>query len=156
MSYEAVTPTQFKAAKPQFVVVADETVQTYLDMAELWVDDGWPEKFYRQAIIAATCHLMTLDGLGTDAESQSQATGAAQYQSVKSGELTLTRYQQAAGSMSYADWLAQTKCGAFFLQLLNMAKAGPRIAMGGVRGCASGYAKDWPLGTGGYRDGPLE
>ncbi|WMT90150.1 DUF4054 domain-containing protein [Pelagibacterium sp. H642] len=144
-SYDPVTPAEFKAAKPQFASVPDETVQMYLDMAGLWVDKSWPERLYRPGVIAATCHLMTLEGLGSDAESQGQASGAAQYQSIKSGELTLTRYQKAAGDMSFADWLGQTKCGEFFLQLLSMAKAGPRVAMGGVRGgCPSPYAKDWP------------
>lgn len=151
----SVTPAEFKAAKPQFAAVADPTVQVYLDLAGLWVDESWPERLYQPAVIGAACHLMTLDGLGNDPESQGQASGSAQYQSIKSGELTLTRYQKAAGDMSYTDWLGQTKCGAFFLQLLNMAKAGPRVAMGGVGFCHSGFAKDWPRYFG-YRDGPLE
>lgn len=151
----SVTPAEFKAAKPQFAAVPDETVQVYLDMAGLWVDSSWPERLYQPAVIAAACHLMTLDGLGTDTESQGQASGAAQYQSIKSGELTLTRFQRSAGGMSYSDWLGQTKCGAFFMQLLRMAKAGPRVAMGGIGYCQSGYAKDvWPPFFG-YRDGPL-
>lgn len=155
MAITPVTPAAFKTAKPQFAAVADPTVQAYLDMAGLWVDESWPERIYPQAVISATCHLMTLDGLGTDAESQGQVSGAAQYQSIKSGELTLTRYQKAAGEASYSDWLGQTKCGEFFLQLLRMAKGGPRIAMGGVGNCYSGYAKDWPRFFA-YRDGPLE
>lgn len=144
MAYAPVTPEQFKAAKPQFAAVPDETIQAYLDLAGLWVDDSWPERLYQPAMIAIACHLMTLDGLGSDAESQGQASGAAQYQSIKSGELTLTRYQKTAGDMSYSEWLSQTKCGAFFAQLLRMAKAGPRVAMGAVNAGASGYAKDWP------------
>lgn len=154
MAYTPVTPEQFKAAKPQFAAVPDETIQVYLDMAGLWVDDSWPERLYQPAVIASACHLMTLEGLGTDEQSQSFASGEAAYQSIKSGEVTLTRYQKAAGAMSYSDWLGQTTCGAFFMQLLRMAKAGPRVAMGGVGGCHSGYAKDWPLSFA-YRDGPL-
>lgn len=152
---EVVTPAEFKTAKPQFSGVSDETVQVYLGLAALWVDESWPEKLYRPAVIAATCHLMTLDGLGTDAQSQSFSSGEAAYQSIRSGEVTLTRYQKAAGEQSYSDWLGQTACGAFFLQLLRMAMAGPRIAMGGIGGCHSGYAKDWPVSFA-YRDGPLE
>lgn len=148
MPHTPVTPSQFKTAKPQFSTVLDATVQTYLDLASLWVDSSWPEKIYQPAAIAATCHLMTLDGLGTDAESQGQASGSAQFQTIKSGELTLTRYQKSSGGMSYIDWLSRTACGQFFYQLLRMAKGGPRVAMGGV-GCGiSPYAKDAPLPCG--------
>lgn len=150
MAYEALTPSRFKQLKPQFTAVDDAVVQSYIDLATMWVDQSWPENAYEPAWAAITCHLMTLDGLGTDAESKGQASGAAAYQSIKSGELTLTRYQKSAGEMSYLDWLGQTKCGAFFAQLLRMAKGGPRVAMGGVSGCHSAYAKDWPLGTGGW------
>lgn len=145
MAYEALTPAKFKELKPQFADVSDPVVQSYIDLASMWVDETWPEKAYQPAWAAMTCHLMTLDGLGTDAESQGQSSGAAQYHSIKSGELTLTRYQKDAGDMSYSDWLAQTKCGQFFLQLLKMGKGGPRVAMGGINaGCVSPYAKDWP------------
>lgn len=155
MAYAPITPTRFKQMKPQFAAVSEPVISGYITLGGLWVDGSWPDRLIEAAQAAIVCHLMTLDGLGADAESQGQASGAAQYQSVRSGELTLTRYQKAAGDMSYLDWLSQTKCGAFFAQLLRMAKAGPRVAMGGVGAGPSAYAKDWPLGTGGYHDGPL-
>lgn len=141
---QPVTPTEFKAAKPQFSGVPDPTVQAYLNLAALWVDDSWPESLYRPATIAAACHLMTLDGLGADAESQAVAQGAAQFQSIKTGNVTLTRYSAAAGGQSFGDWLAGTTCGRFLLQLMRMQHGGPRVAMGGQGICTSGYAKDWP------------
>lgn len=136
----AVTPAQFKVAKPQFADVPDETVQAYLDLGALFVDASWGDK---QDIgqIAATCHLMTLDGLGTDPASQSYATGAASYQSIKSGQLTLTRYQT---DMSGRDWFGQTACGQFYALLARSFRGGPRIASGGGRFRPSGYALDWP------------
>lgn len=155
MACTPITPARFKEMKPQFAAVDDAIIDGYIALGALWVDGSWPDRLCEAAQSAIVCHLMTLDGLGSDAESLGQASGSAQYQSVKSGELTLTRFQKTAGTMSHMDWLSQTKCGAFFAQLLRMAKGGPRIAMGGVGGCHSGYAKDWPLGTGGYRDGPL-
>lgn len=139
-----LTPDKFKQLKPQFADVSDAVIEGYIELGGLWVDNSWPDRLTEAAQAAIVCHLMTLDGLGTDAESQGQASGAAQYQSVRSGELTLTRYQKTAGDMSYSEWLSQTKCGAFFAQLLRMAKAGPRVAMGSVNAGASGYAKDWP------------
>lgn len=139
-----VTPARFKVAKPQFAEVPNEVVQTYLDLAGLWVDGSWSERLYTPATIAATCHLMTLDGMGDDVQSQSHLTGTAHFQSYRSGELSFSRYAKAAVDMSFSGWLGQTTCGMFFLQLLRMAKAGPRIAMGGIAPAQSGYAKDVP------------
>lgn len=145
MAYAPITPEDFKAAKPQFTNVPDETVQVYLDLAGLWVDESWPDRLYQPAVIAITCHLATLDGLGTDAQSKLFKSGRSDFQSIKSGEVTLTRFQKSAADMTYLDWLGQTQCGAFFVQLLRMAKGGPRIAMGGVGHSQSGYAKDVPF-----------
>lgn len=147
----SVTPAQFKAAKPQFASVDDSVVQMYLDLGGLFVDDSWPDSAEDPALIAITCHLMTLDGLGSDAESQGYASGAADYQSVKSGELTLTRSRASIdSSKDFFGWLAQTRCGQFYAQLLQMCKAGPRVATVSCGFMPSGYAKDWPLGTGGW------
>lgn len=139
-----LTPDEFKILKPQFADVPNETVQMYLDLAGLWVDASWPDALYRPALAAATCHLMTLEGLGSDAQSLSFASGMAHFQSYRSGELSFSRFVREAGDLSFSSWLSQTACGAMFLQLLRMAKAGPRIAMGGIGASQSGYAKDVP------------
>ena len=145
MAYEAVTPAQFKAAKPQFGAVADATVQMYLDMAGRVVDQSWTAGDYANAIIAFTCHLMTLDGLGTDAASKSHASGAAEFETIKSGTLTLTRYaKEASADTSYLDWLNSTPCGKFFVFLLRLNRAGPRVATVSCAPGPSPYAKDWP------------
>lgn len=138
-----VTPAQFKAAKPQFAAVADATVQSYLDMAVRFSDDTWGTD-QDLATISITCHMLTLDGLGTDPASVSYASGGSQYQSIRSGQLTLTRYaSNSAGDGTYGSWLAQTQCGQFYAILLRMNRGGPRVAYGGV-GCGpSPYAKDW-------------
>ena len=138
-----MTPAEFKALKPQFADVPDATIQAYLTLAERIVFD--PED--DAAMASLTCHLLTLDGLGTDPTSASYRTGAAQYQSIKSGQLTLTRYQRDAGSgTSYTSWLGQTPCGQFYALLLKMARGGPRVALGGSGRCITAYAKDgWPL-----------
>lgn len=137
----AVTVASFKVAKPQFAAAPDETVQAYLDMAAAIVFD--PENDL--AVISLSCHLMTLDGLGTDAGSVSFADGSSQYQTIRSGQLTLTRFQRAAGGASYTDWLGQTACGQFYALLLRANSGGPRIASGGSGVGTSYYAKDWPF-----------
>lgn len=152
MPYEPVTPAQFKAAKPQFEDVEDSVVQSYLTTAELYVDESWPERFYQPAIIAVTCHLMTLDGQGTDATSQSFAQGTQGYQSIKSGDFSLTRFRNEAqdAGLSTTGWFNQTPCGQQYLMWVRMFKGGPVVAVGCDRRAISTYAKDlhrdswWP------------
>lgn len=138
-----MTPTEFKTLKPQFADVPDETVQMYLDLAGRYVFDPTND----DAVAALTCHFMTLEGLGTDAASKSFASGEAAYQSIKSGQLTLTRYQKAAGEgATFSSWLRQTPCGQFYALLLKMERGGPRLVSGGVGHCVTAYSKDGPLG----------
>lgn len=142
-----VTPAVFKAAKPQFASVSDEAVQSYLDLAGLFIGETWPDALYTQATIAMTCHLMTLDGLGSDAESRQFLSGYAGFQSVKSGTLTLTRFSSAASNagMSFPAWLGSTTCGRLLAQLMRLNGGGPMVAYGGRSPTgASPYAKDWP------------
>lgn len=141
-----VTPASFKAAKPQFAAVADPVVQSYIDFALVaFVGSGWGDIEDRVTILVV-CHLMTLDGLGTDPFSQSFASGTSEYQSVKSGQLTVTRFQKTSSSSTYGDWLQQTPCGRQFYMLLRMNRGGPRVARGGPGHRVSGYAKDlWRL-----------
>lgn len=151
MAYEALTPTRFKALKPQFAAVLDATVQTYIDLAGRFVDQSWSAGDFETAWAAMTCHLMTLDGLGTDPQSLAFAEGTAEFQTIKSADLTLTRYQKSeAAQGTFTGWLGQTQCGQFYALLLKMNRGGPRVAIASA-GCGpSGYAKDWPLGTGGW------
>lgn len=137
-----MTPEEFKDLKPQFSLVPDATVQQYLDLAAMWVGDSFPAEWADTALAAMACHLMTLDGLGTGAEAESFLSGAAQYQSVKTGNVTLTRYQSQASGQTFNDWLGSTTCGRFLWQLMRRLFAGPRVAMGGIQCGQSGYAKD--------------
>lgn len=152
MAYIPLTPAEFKTAKPQFADVPDPTVQMYIDMAGRLVDKSWTEGDYTNAWIALTCHFMTLDGLGTDAASKGFKAGAAFYSSIRSGQLTLTRYRErAAADTDFNSWLKQTPCGQYYLLLLRLNKYGPRVITTGVGACASPYAKDQPVpGWGGW------
>lgn len=135
-----MTPTEFKALKPQFTGVDNAVVQSYLDMAAELVFD--PEN--DMAVAALTCHMMTLDGRGTDAQSQSFASGEAAFQTIRSGQLTLTRYQRSSGGGRFTEWLGQTNCGQFYALLLRANGGGPRVARGGSGYGVTAYAKDWP------------
>lgn len=143
-----VTAASFKIAKPQFAAVADGTVAAYLAMtAAIAVDATWPDSVRDTACIAYTCHLMTRDGLGTDPQSKRFANSTAEYKTIKSGELTLTRSDAPPTERGeYAAWLASTNCGAFFLQLARLAKGGLQtVSISTPANGASAYAKDFPI-----------
>lgn len=142
MAYAAVTPALFKEAKPQFAAVSDNLVQIYLTMAGRAADESWPEEDYPFAVIAYACHLMTIEGLGTDAASQSHAKGMADLQTIKSADLTLTRFAKAASTTPYKEWLNSTPCGKQYGFMLKMLRGGPRVAMAASDCAVSGYAKD--------------
>lgn len=148
MAYTPVTPTIFKQMKPQFNAVDDAVVQLYLNAAGRAVDESWPEEDYPLGVTAYACHLMTLDGLGTDAASKGFRTGQADFQTIKSADVTLVRFQKSAETTPYADWLGSTPCGKQYSFMVRMWKSGPRVAMAATLPCASGYAKDAPNGYG--------
>lgn len=141
--YDAVTLAQFRLAKPQFTAVADDLTQLYLDMAGRMVDTTWTVEDYPNAVIAFACHLMTLDGLGTDAASLSFASGRGDVQTIRSGEVTISRFARDAGETPYAAWMNSTPCGKFYMFLARLNRGGPRVVTASC-GSPSPYAKDWP------------
>ena len=148
MTCAPITPARLKALKPQFASVGDDVVQGYIDLAQIWAGGDWPQAQCEPVQAAMACHLMVLDGLGAGAEAGGFASGTAAFQSIKSGTVTLTRFQAEANGagQTFADWLGSTTCGRFVWQLMRARFAGPRVAMGGIGGsCTSTYAKDWPI-----------
>ena len=148
MACTAITPARFKALKSQFSAVQDAVVSDYISLAQLWAAD-WPDSVCEAVQVAVTCHLMTLDGKGTDTDSKGFATGRGDMQSIRSGSVTLTRFRAASegAGLSTVEWFSQTPCGRQFLVYLRMYKAGPRVAMGAACGTPSPYAKDWSEGA---------
>ena len=144
MPYDMITVDQFKAAKPQFKDVPDDDVEMRIVVASRFVDKSWTEGDYQNALIAMTCHIMTLEGLGDSGEAEIMAAGGSRLTSLKSGTLSLTFSQAAATGDEFKDWLNQTACGKFYYMLLMLNRSGPRLLTGGGMGMASGYAKDWP------------
>lgn len=144
MARDPVTPTKFKTIKPAFSGVADDVIQYYLDTAALSVGSLWPDNMYQAGIIALTCHLMTLEGLGTSEEAKSAVSGG--MVRLKSAAVDVQVSQVAADAVAKGGYEA-TSCGREFARLMGMLHAGP-ITVGGSSGqCASPYAKDWPLWT---------
>jgi hypothetical protein len=140
----SVTATQFKTTKPSFAAVPDETVEAYLGLTALVVDDSWPSAYADVATIAYTCHLLTLDGLGAGPESAQFRSALQGYQTIQSGALSLTRFKDTATG-TQLEWLKQTVCGRQYLQYLMAVKSGPRIVSGSNGLVPSPYAKDHPF-----------
>lgn len=141
-----MTPAYFKGVKTQFAAVSDVTVQVYLDLAALMVGDDWPAAYRDAGKIAYTCHLMTLEGLGTDAESVAQSDGTVDIQEIKSGEVTLKKFADAYPGSDYSEWLRSTTCGKSFYFMAKGIRGGPRVVSPGISN-VSGYAKDQIYGA---------
>lgn len=139
-----MTPDAFKTAKPQFADVDNAVIQAFLDLAALLVTDEWPAAYRDAGTVAYTCHLLTLEGLGTDSESVGFADGTAHLQEIRSGSVTLKRFADAAAGSSYSDWLRSTTCGKTFYYMARGIRGGPRLVATPTI-APSGYAKDSPL-----------
>lgn len=144
MACTPLTPAEFKTARPSFSGVDDAVVQSYIDLAQIWAGGEWPDRLCQPVQVSVTCHLMTMDGLGADPESESFLNGEMDFQSVRSGQVTISRFRgvsQAAGK-STSEWFAQTTCGRMFLVFLRMSFGGPLYVSGAVCPPVSGYARD--------------
>lgn len=149
MTCTPITPGQFRQAKQQFLGVSDDIVQSYIDLAQVWTGGEWPDRLCTPVQVAVVCHLMTLDGLGSDPRSKNNASARSEFQSIRSGNVTLTRFRSTAerAGLSTGDWFSQTPCGQQFMVFVRMIGSGARWASGSFGREISGYAKD------AYRDG---
>lgn len=149
LSCSPITPVQFKTAKPQFSAVGDALVQTYIDLAQVWATADWPDSLCLPVQVSLVCHLMTLDGLGSDSRSRNFGRGTNEYQSVRTGSVTLTRFRSSAerAGLSTGDWFSQTPCGQQFMVFVRMFMSGARWVGTPYSAGVTPYAKD------AYRDG---
>jgi hypothetical protein len=123
MAYTEPTATTFVARFPRFTSVDDGVIGSALTEAESWVDESWAEADFTLARMLYAAHSLTLDGHGTGAESETFAAGAGGFKSMKSGGLTLDRFDRAKGSTS----LETTSYGQRYLELLRRNKGGARV-----------------------------
>lgn len=154
MAYVDPTPAQIKARWPQFAAVPDATIQVWINTAKQTIDHTWCEDSYTYAVELLTAHYLVMNGLGTGAEAEANAAGMSGFSTIKSGQLTLTR-----GSASWADGVEApwntTPFGAEFYWIMRRCKPAIAVGVAPDLGCKSAYAKDWPWGTGGWKNGPL-
>lgn len=156
MAYTKPTPQNIKDRWPTiFGAVADGTIQIWIDTAALQVDESWLETDYTVGIELLAAHLMIENGIGAGAQAEANAGGMSAFQTIKSGQLTLTRGSTSQDGGSVPSPWNTTQFGIQWYWLARKNRPPATVAVGGP-GCGpSAYAKDWPLGTGGWQNGPF-
>ena len=129
--YTDATAAELKAAFPRFAAVSDATVDFYLERARRQVDTNWTEGDYAYAQMLYACHTMTLAGLGTGAESESAANGTGEFKTIRSGSLTLERFDRDGNGDAQGE-LGSTSYGRQFANLRRQNRGGARITPSGT------------------------
>lgn len=146
MSYTPPNPSDLKARFPRFSAVDDAVIQQALDEAARLVDVSWPEGDFSLGRMLYAAHVLTTDGFGEGTEAQLNAEGVGDFQSIKLGSLSLTRFSKDAKSLTgnaFLDQLGATTYGQRFLALAARAVgAGPIVANGGIDLGTSPNARD--------------
>lgn len=149
VGYTLPTVAWLKLMYPAFVTVPDAQVQAFIDRAGRTVTSAWDVDDYADGVLLLACHLMVLSGLGGGAEAQAYANGMSAYQSVRSGQLSLTK---GSGAGSGADGVPSpwngSQYGVQFYWLAKRNVPGVAVALADTSAVPSAYAKDWPPGAG--------
>lgn len=144
MAYVIPTAADLKTRFPEFSTVDDAVVTARIEEATRMVDETWTEGDYTLAIELYAAHIMALEGLGTGPDSQNNTGQLANFQTIRSGQLTLTRGSYGSGGDT-GDWYCSTRYGSRFWRLLKQNKGGPGVAVTDPGTVTSGYSKDWPF-----------
>lgn len=122
----APSPQNLMDMYPAFTAVSRGAIQSRLTLAGRSVDTSWEEGDYPFAIMALAAHLLETDGFGTGAAAQAAAAGAGEFKSMKSGALSLERFDmKAASGGAHASPYQATRYGREYLRLLRLNKGGP-------------------------------
>lgn len=149
MAYVDATAADLKTRYPAFADVDDAVVNQALVEARRMVDTSWTEGDYQTAQLLYACHIMAIEGYGTSPDAQANTGQAANFTTIRSGQLTLTRKASGGGSSGGESWYMQTRYGSRFWMLLGQNRGGGRVAAAEVA-YPSYAAKDWPLFPWGY------
>lgn len=118
---------EFKARFPRFAAVDDGVVTDALDRASTQVDETWATYDRDEGMLLYAAHQLTLDGQGTGTEAELNAQGAGGLRIMKSGSLTIERFDRGAASGGAYE---TTSYGTRFLTLLKLNRGGSRVTGG--------------------------
>lgn len=129
MARVAPTRADLKARFPKFAGVDDAIIDAALAEAARLVDDSWPEADYAPGRLLYAAHVLTLDGFGEGTEAQLNAEGVGDFQSIRLGSLSLSRFSKDAatqtGSATLDVWNSTTYGKRFYALALTAVGAGP-------------------------------
>jgi hypothetical protein len=154
MAHTLPTIADFRARYPvRFTeaIASDALVQMALDRGARNVDTTWTEGDYAEAIMLYAAGWLTTQGIGGGAEAQAAANGASGFKVMKSGALTLERFDKGDGASTGGDPVLATADGQAFAALRKQNLGGPRVTGGACGGYVpAGYCGlvggGWPWG----------
>ena len=127
MTFTVPTVPDLKAAFTAFTGVSDVAVQFALDEASCVVDDCWgTQKDFTLAYLLYTAHALTLNGHGGGVEAKLAAQGLTGFDTIRSGELSVTR-KSGVNSPDSEGSLDSTLYGRRFIEIRDRLFAGPRF-----------------------------
>lgn len=158
MAWTAPTTTELKARFPRFEAGTEPQLQGAIDEALLITGPNWPDAERTLGTMLYAAHVLTLDGVGTGTEAQLNAEGVGDFQSIKLGSLSLSRFSKDASSSrgsAVLDDLMKSTFGQRFYALAARFAGGPITtgdpsALNGISPNARdvprlpGFASRWP------------
>lgn len=134
------TVVEVKARHPEFSSVDDTRIDLFISDATRQVDDTWLTDDQKPAIIALTCHLMSLEGepaLTASLANGGNTSGSANGKFLKRRKVgdTENEFAESAGTLAAAQKSStasqagyrSTPYGARFLKLLQLNHSGVRV-----------------------------
>ncbi len=136
--YTPPSKADFIAIYPAFTAVSDpayahwstEAVRRIAHLEDC-LGDGM-----NTAAMLAIAHLLTKAGIGTGTEAQMAAEGVTGFKSIRSGSLSLERFD-SAGNAGGGDW-GTTSYGSELWPMLKACVAGPLVSSTGHLPCSLG------------------
>jgi len=137
MTLTVPTPADISVKFPIFKGVDSMAIQFAIDEASCVIDECWSEivgggdegqKTFTLAYCLYVCHALTLNGHGSGVEAKLAAQGLTGFETIRSGELSVSRRASSSQSLESEGPLATTNHGRRFIELRNRLFSGPRIA----------------------------
>ncbi|MBO9710568.1 MAG: DUF4054 domain-containing protein [Caulobacter sp.] len=145
MAFLAPTIADFRARFPRATAdkVPDTMVAQALARAARQVDTTWTEGDFAEGQLLYAAAWLTNEGFWPGAEGEAAAAGASGFKVMKSGQLSLERFDNGASSGGgQTDPVLATGYGQEFAALRAQNVGGPRVTSAG----AVPYCGGWPWG----------